>query len=465
MQVRTETDALGPVAVPAGAYYGARTARALPLFRIGSERWPRPFLRALGLVKQAAALTLADLGELDRRRAGLIAQAAAEMAAGKLDDHFPLTIWQTGSGTHTNINANEVLANRANELAGRPRGSYDPIHPLDHVNRAQSSNDVMPTAMHVALAGEIARCLMPALARLGDELTARAQAFAELVKVGRTHLMDAVPLTLGQEFAAWSTQVRQAEAGLGVACDGLHAVTLGGTAVGTGLNAPAGYAEAAIARLGELAGLPLRPVEDRLAAQSAHDAVIQASAALRTAAVALVKVAGDVRLLASGPRAGLGELIMPLNELGSSAMPGKVNPTQAEALSLVCLQVCGNDLATTLGGLLGQLDLNTYKPLLVHNTLQSTRLLADACESFRVFAVTDLQADGRQIAQQRERSLGAAAALVRLIGDERTAAAVLHARQHDLSLREAVARLGLMSDQDYDRAMAALLPDRQRPLI
>jgi fumarate hydratase class II len=457
---REERDALGSVPVPADAYYGAHTARAIPLFRIGTERLPRPFLRALALIKQAAAETLAELGELDAAAAGAIARAAGEMAAGELDDHFPLPVWQTGSGTHTNINANEVLANRANELAGRPLGSYDPVHPLDHVNRGQSSNDVIPTALHVSLASELATRLEPELEALAVALAGKAGEFADLRKVGRTHLMDAAPVTLGMEFASWAAQVRHAVRALRAAREELHAVPLGGTAVGTGLNAPPGFAEAAIARLAALAELPLRPVDDRLAAQGAHDAVVQASGSLRTTAVALMKLANDVRLLASGPRCGFGELRLPANELGSSAMPGKINPTQAEALTLVCAQVCGNDLASAVGGLLSQLELNTFKPLLAHNALQSVALLADACRSFRVHGLDGLEADQERLREMSEKSLGVAAALVKKVGYDRAAEAVLLALREDLTLRAAVRQLDLMTDDEYDAAMDALLPDQ-----
>ncbi len=398
-RTRIETDSLGELAVPADAYYGAQTARAVANFPIGEDRWPRAMLVALGQVKAAAAATNAELGALAPELAALIEQAAREVAAGALDAHFPVPLWQTGSGTQLNMNANEVIAGRANELAGEGRGGKRPVHPNDHVNRSQSSNDVIPTALHIAAAGAIGARLLPALDALAAALAERAAAFADLVKIGRTHLMDAVPLTLGQEFSGWAHQVAAARARVAGTLPALCEVALGGTAVGTGLGAPVGFAERAIARLALETGLPLVRARNAFAAQGAHDAVVAASGAQRDLAVALIKIANDIRLLGSGPRAGLGELILPANEPGSSIMPGKVNPTQAEALVMVCARAIGNDAAVAIGGLSGHLELNAAKPLLAHCLLESTTLLADAARSFAERCVVGILPDHAAISR------------------------------------------------------------------
>jgi fumarate hydratase class II len=403
MDLRIETDSLGEVRVPAEAYYGAQTARALTNFPIGQDRMPTPLIHALGLIKQCAAEAHLALGTLDPQRGGLIVQAAAEVAGGQLDDQFPLSVWQTGSGTQTNMNVNEVIAGRANELAGGSRGGREPVHPNDHVNLGQSSNDVIPAAMHLAAVAHIKDLLLPALEELLTAFSERQTAFADVVKIGRTHLMDAVPLTMGQEISGWAHQIEAGRDRVVAALDGLFELALGGTAVGTGLNAPPGFPRETIRRLAEVTGRPFRPARNRFAAQGGHDAVVATSGALRGLAVSLIKIAGDVRLLASGPRCGLGELRLPANEQGSSIMPGKVNPTQAEALHMVCAQVIGHDAAIGVGGMSGHLQLNANKPLLAHCLLHQCRLLADACLSFSRRCIAGMEPDREQIAGYLDR--------------------------------------------------------------
>ncbi|MCC7276639.1 MAG: class II fumarate hydratase, partial [Alphaproteobacteria bacterium] len=375
-EVRIETDSFGPIAVPADRLWGAQTQRSLENFRIGSERMPAELIHAFGLLKQAAARTNVALGALDPDLGRAVDTAAGEVAAGRLDAHFPLVVWQTGSGTQTNMNLNEVIANRAAEILGDRRGGGR-VHPNDHVNRSQSSNDSFPTAMHVAAVRAIEGLLLPALDHLARLLRAKADGFADVVKLGRTHLQDAVPMTLGQEVGAWATQVEDAADGVRAALTRLRAVPQGGTAVGTGLNAPEGFAARFAVELSRLAGSEFVPARDRFAAMAAHDAFVAASGALNALAVALTKVGNDVRLLGSGPRAGLGELLLPENEPGSSIMPGKVNPTQAEALTMVAAQVMGNHVTITVAGAQGHLQLNVFKPVIIHAFLQSVRLLAD----------------------------------------------------------------------------------------
>jgi fumarate hydratase class II len=449
MATRTERDTLGTVEVPADRYWGAQTARSLDNFRIGTERMPREMIRALGIVKKAAALANAELGVLDERRADLIARAADEVVTGELDDHFPLVVWQTGSGTQTNMNANEVIANRAIEIAGGILGSKDPVHPNDHVNRCQSSNDVFPTAMHIAAADRIVHHLRPALVHLRDALAAKRDEHADVVKIGRTHLMDAVPMTLGQEFGAWAHQLDKDLERLDAATVDLLELALGGTAIGTGLNAHPGFASAAIGHLARLTGLPFVAAPDRFAALAAHDAVVQASGALVTLAASLTKIANDIRLLGSGPRCGLGELVLPANEPGSSIMPGKVNPTQCEALAMVAAQVMGNHTAITFGGASGHLQLNTFKPLLAHNLLQSIRLLGDACRSFADRCVAGLRADRARIEGLLERSLMLVTALAPRIGYDDAARIAKHAFENGLTLRQAAVELGLLTEAQF----------------
>jgi fumarate hydratase class II len=450
MATRTERDSLGTVEVPADRYWGAQTARSLDNFRIGTERMPREMIRALGIVKQAAVLANAGLGVLDQRLAGLIVRAADEVIAGELDDHFPLSVWQTGSGTQTNMNANEVIANRAIELAGGALGSKDPIHPNDHVNCGQSSNDAFPTAMHIAAAERIVHHLRPAVVHLRDALAAKRDEFADVVKIGRTHLMDAVPLTLGQEFGAWAHQLDKDIERLDAGLADLYELALGGTAVGTGLNSHPGFADAAIGHIARLTGLPFVAAPNRFAALAAHDAVVQASGTLATLAGSLAKVANDIRLLGSGPRCGLGELVLPANEPGSSIMPGKVNPTQSEALAMVAAQVMGNHVAVSFGGASGHLELNTYKPLLIHNLLQSVRLLGDCSRSFADHCVAGLRADRTRIDELLGRSLMLVTALAPRIGYDNAARIANKAYDEGLTLRQAAVALGLLTEVQFD---------------
>ena len=411
---------------------------------------PREMIRALGIVKKAAALANAELGVLDERRADLIVRAADEVIDGALDDHFPLVVWQTGSGTQTNMNANEVIANRAISLAGGVLGSKDPVHPNDHVNRGQSSNDAFPTAMHIAAAERIVHHLRPAVVHLRDALAAKRDEHANLVKIGRTHLMDAVPMTLGQEFGAWAHQLDKDLERLDAATVDLLELALGGTAVGTGLNTHPGFATAAIGHLARLTDLPFVSAPDRFAALAAHDAVVQASGTLATLAASLTKIANDIRLLGSGPRCGLGELVLPANEPGSSIMPGKVNPTQCEALAMVAAQVVGNHVAVTVGGASGHLQLNTLKPLLAHNLLQSIRLLGDACRSFADHCVAGLRADRARIEELLERSLMLVTVLAPRIGYDNAARIAKHAFEKGLTLRQAAVELGLLTEAQFD---------------
>jgi fumarate hydratase class II len=450
-QTRTERDSMGAIEVRADRYWGAQTERSLHHFKIGDDRMPVEVVRALGLVKKACALVNAELGLLDRRRAELIVRAADEVVAGKLDDHFPLSVWQTGSGTQSNMNANEVIANRAIELAGGRLGSKDPIHPNDHVNMSQSSNDAFPTAMHVAAATAVVRHLVPSVGALRAALRAKSLEFADIVKIGRTHLQDAVPLTLGQEFSGWVAQLDAGIARIETTLPGLLALAIGATAVGTGLNAPPGFGEAVALKIAESTGLGFTSAANKFAALAAHDELVMASGALRTLAGSLLKVANDIRWLASGPRSGLGELRLPENEPGSSIMPGKVNPTQCEALMMVATQVIGHDTAITLAGSQGNFELNTMKPVIIFNFLRSARLLGDACRSFREFCVVGIAADRRRIAELVERSLMLVTALSPHIGYDK-AAAIAHKAHHEgLTLREAALALGYVTAEEYDR--------------
>jgi len=449
-KTRTESDSLGTIEVPADRYWGAQTERSRHHFAIGDDRMPVEVVRAFGLLKKACALVNAELGRLDRRRAELIVRAADEVIEGTLDDHFPLVVWQTGSGTQSNMNANEVIANRAIELAGGRLGSKDPLHPNDHVNMSQSSNDTFPTAMHLAAATAVVRRLLPSVGALRDALAAKSREFADIVKIGRTHLQDAVPLTLGQEFSGY---VAQLDAGLGrieTTLPGLLALAIGGTAVGTGLNAPPGFGEAVAAKLADLTGLGFTTAPNKFAALAAHDELVMASGALRTLAGSLLKIANDIRWLASGPRSGLGELRLPENEPGSSIMPGKVNPTQCEALAMVATQVLGHDTAIAFAGAQGNFELNVYKPLIIFDFLHSVRLLADACRSFREFCVEGIEANRERIAELVERSLMLVTALAPHIGYDK-AAAIAHKADHEgLTLREAALALGHVTPEQYD---------------
>jgi fumarate hydratase class II len=450
---RTETDSMGPIEVPADRYWGAQTQRSLHHFAIGdpaAERMPSELVHAMGLLKQACAEVNDAAGRLPDGVGPLLVQAAQEVAAGELDEHFPLYIWQTGSGTQTNMNTNEVIANRAIELAGGVLGSKDPVHPNDHVNKSQSSNDTFPTAMHVAAATALVRVLIPSVRRLRHELAARATEFDDIVKIGRTHLQDAVPLTLGQEFSGYVAQLDADVERLEVSLPGLYELAIGGTAVGTGLNAPEGFDTAVSARIAELSGLPFVSAPNKFAALAAHDAMVFASGALATLAASLTKIANDLRWLGSGPRSGLGELSLPANEPGSSIMPGKVNPTQAEAMTMVAAQVYGNDAAVKFAGSQGNFELNVYKPVMAANVIRSARLLADACDSFREFAVAGVEANRARIAELVAQSLMLVTALNPTIGYDRAAEVAKKAHQDGTTLREAALALGYVTPEEFD---------------
>jgi fumarate hydratase, class II len=444
---------MGEIEVPAERYWGAQTARSLIHFPIGDDKMPRPLIRAIGILKEACALTNAELGKLDRRSADLIVQAAREVTEGVLDDEFPLRIWQTGSGTQTNMNANEVIANRAIEIAGGTLGSKTPVHPNDDVNMSQSSNDTFPTAMHIAAAEQVNQALLPALRALRDSLAQKADDFQDIVKIGRTHLMDAVPLTLGQEFSGYVAQLDADIERVEESLPGLYELALGGSAVGTGLNTHPEFAARAATQIAQLTGLPFVSAPNKFAALAAHDALVHASGALRTTAVSLTKIADDIRWLGSGPRSGLGELILPPNEPGSSIMPGKVNPTQCEAMIMVCVQVMGNDSAIAIAGSRGNFELNVCKPVMIHNFLSSTRLLADSCGTFREFCVEGLEPNREQIREHLVRSLMLVTALNPLIGYDKAAAVAKKAYAEGTSLRDAVIALGYMSGEEFDKAV------------
>jgi len=451
MENRTEIDSLGKVDVPEDKYYGAQTARSLQHFKIGNERMPKEVIRAFGILKKAAALVNKDLGILDAAKADLIVQAADEVIAGKLDEHFPLVVWQTGSGTQSNMNANEVISNRAIEIAGGEIGSKDPIHPNDDVNKAQSSNDTFPTAMHIAAVEEIHTKLVPAVEGLRDELLNKSEEFNAVIKIGRTHLMDAVPLTLGQEFSGYVQQMQNALDRIQGALPRVYQLALGGTAVGTGLNTHPEFAQKSAARIAELTDKPFVSAPNKFEALAAHDAMVELSGALKTLATSLMKIANDIRWLGSGPRCGLAELSLPANEPGSSIMPGKVNPTQCEAMTMVCAQVMGNDTAVTVGGASGNFELNVFKPLIIYNVLQSIRLLGDACNSFNKYCVSGLKANLENIDAHLKNSLMLVTALNPYIGYDNAAKAAKKAYAEKKTLKEAVVELGLLSAEDFDK--------------
>ena len=449
-QTRIESDSMGKIEVPNDRYYGAQTARSLIHFDIGRETMPPELIRAFGVLKKAAALVNKDLGKLSPEKTELIVQAADEVIAGKLDEHFPLHIWQTGSGTQTNMNANEVISNRAIEIAGGALGSKKPIHPNDDVNMSQSSNDTFPTAMHIAAASRVKEVLIPAVERLRDALAAKAGVFSDVVKIGRTHLMDATPLTVGQEMSGWVSQLDRDVERLRMVLPGLYDLAIGGTAVGTGLNAHPEFAARAARKISELTGLPFASHPNKFAALSAHDEIVFASGALKTLAASLMKIANDVRWLASGPRAGFGELILPENEPGSSIMPGKVNPTQSEAMTMVAVQVFGNDAAIGFAGSQGNFQLNVFKPVMIHNFLNSVRLLADACRSFVDHCVLGMELDLGRIEQNVKNSLMLVTALSPKIGYDK-AAEIAHTAHHEhTSLREAALKLGYLTAKEFD---------------
>jgi fumarate hydratase, class II len=448
---RIERDSMGEIAVPADRYWGAQTQRSLENFRIGGERMPMALIRALALEKKAAALANTAMGELDPRLGNAIVAAAEEVIAGKLDNEFPLVVWQTGSGTQTNMNMNEVLANRANEILGGARGSKAPVHPNDHVNRSQSSNDSFPTAMHIAAVEEIERRLLPSLRHLHGALAEKARAFADIVKIGRTHLQDATPLTLGQEFGGYARQIALGIERVAGTLPRLYLLAQGGTAVGTGLNAPAAFAERFAETLAAITQIPFRSAPDKFEALASHDALIEASGALNVLAASLTKIGSDIRLMGSGPRCGLGELHLPENEPGSSIMPGKVNPTQVEALLMVAAQVIGNHVAITFAGSQGQFELNVMKPVIIYNLLQSMRLIADASRSFADHCVAGLAPDRERIAALMERSLMLVTALAPHIGYDKAAQIAHKAHVENLDLKEAALALGYVGAEEFER--------------
>jgi fumarate hydratase class II len=454
-ETRQETDSFGAIDVPAERYWGAQTQRSLENFRISEERMPRPLVHALGLVKQAAARANRRLGELEPALAEAIEAAAAEVAAGDRDEEFPLVVWQTGSGTQSNMNANEVISNRAIEALGGTRGSKKPVHPNDHVNRGQSSNDTFPTAMHVAAALEIRDRLVPALERLHKALDEKARSFADLVKIGRTHMQDATPLTLGQEFSGYAAQLENGLRRVRQALDELMPLAQGGTAVGTGLNTHPDFAVAIAEELAALTGLPFRTAENKFEALATHDAVVSAHGALNSLAAGLFKIANDIRLLGSGPRAGIGELILPENEPGSSIMPGKVNPTQTEALTMVCVRVFGNQTVITVAGSQGHLELNVFKPVIADAMLQSIRLLADASRSFSENCVEGLEANRDQLTALTGRSLMLVTALAPVVGYDAAAKIAKDAHKNGTTLRYEAIRSGLVDESTFDRIVDA----------
>ncbi|HWS56803.1 MAG TPA: class II fumarate hydratase [Pyrinomonadaceae bacterium] len=447
--VRVESDTMGEVEVASDKYWGAQTQRSLHHFDIGFDVMPREMIRALGVLKKAAALVNQDLGKLDAERARLIARAADEVIEGKLDAHFPLRVWQTGSGTQTNMNANEVISNRAIEMAGGVMGSKKPVHPNDHVNMSQSSNDTFPTAMHIAAAEQF-NALIPEVERLRDAIEAKAREFCDVVKIGRTHLQDATPLTVGQEFSGWASLVERDAERLRAVLPGLYDLAIGGTAVGTGLNSHPEFAERAAAKIAELTGLPFRPHPNKFAALSAHDEVVFASGALKTLAGSLMKIANDIRWLASGPRAGFGELILPENEPGSSIMPGKVNPTQSEAMTMVAVQVMGNDAAVGFAGSQGNFELNVFNPVMIHNLLHSVRLLRDACRSFVEHCVVGIELNRARIEEHLRNSLMLVTALNPHLGYDNAAKIAKHAHRQGISLKESAVELGLLTPEQFD---------------
>jgi fumarate hydratase class II len=450
-KTRIESDAFGPLAIPADKLWGAQTERSLHNFRISSERMPIEIVRALGLIKRAAAEVNRDLGPLDGRRAKAIIAVAQDIADGRLDEHFPLLVWQTGSGTQSNMNVNEVIANAANVALGGKLGAKKPVHPNDHVNMSQSSNDSIPSAMHIAAAIEIHHHLLPALMRLHAALDKKAKAFAKIVKIGRTHTMDATPLTLGQEFSGYAAQVKSAAMRLAVAQRELYPLAQGGTAVGTGLNSKPKFAKAFARRIAQLTKLPFTSAPNKFEHMAGHDAYVFVHGALSAAATALFKIANDIRLLGSGPRSGLGELILPSNELGSSIMPGKTNPTQSEALTMVCCQVFGNQTTVTVAGSQGHFELNVYKPVLAYAMLQSIRLLGDAVTSFTDNCVTGIRANEPRIRELMQRSLMLVTALAPRIGYDKAAQVAKAAHTNGTTLREEAVRLGFVSGAEFDR--------------
>ncbi len=453
MEYRKESDSMGTVEVPNDRYYGAQTQRSLNNFKIGEERFPRPFIRAYGLLKKAAATVNERLGNLDRTLATAIRQAADEVIEGKWDDHFPLVVWQTGSGTQTNMNFNEVIANRAIEILGGQLGSKTPVHPNDHVNMAQSTNDTFPTAINIATVESVTHHLLPALEKLQAALEAKAKAFNSIVKLGRTHLQDATPLSLGQEFSGYTAQVKNGIARVKQALNSCYALAMGGTAVGTGLNTVAGFGDQVAKEIADITGLPFVTAPNKFEALAAQDSIVEMSGALKVLAGSLFKIANDLRWLASGPRSGIGEIILPSNEPGSSIMPGKVNPTQCEAMTMVCTQVMGNDVTITLAGASGNFELNVYRPVIAFNILQSVRLLGDVCDSFTRNAVVGIEPNEERIWHNLHNSLMLVTALNPYIGYDKAAQVAKKAYQENKTLRETVIELGYMSGEEFDRVV------------
>ncbi len=450
MAFRIEYDTMGEVQVPADRYWGAQTQRSIDNFKIGGQKMPIEVIRAFAILKKAAAMTNVELTSFPQEKATLIAQVCDEILAGKLDDHFPLVVWQTGSGTQSNMNVNEVIANRATEIHGGEMGQKSFIHPNDDVNKSQSSNDTFPTAMHIAAYSHLVDYMMPRVQKLHQTLSEKAAAFQDVVKIGRTHLMDATPLTVGQELSGYAMQIQRGLEAVTYSLAHLRELALGGTAVGTGLNAPKGYAEKVADKIAELAGHPFVTAENKFESLSAHDAIVEASGALRRLAVSLMTIGNNVRLLASGPRCGIGELIIPENEPGSSIMPGKVNPTQAEALTMVCAQVIGNDAAIAVAGTHGHFQLNVFKPVMIYNLLMSSRLLGDACESFDEHLAVGIEPNYPRIREHLNNSLMLVTALNTHIGYDKAAKIAKLAHQNHLTLKQAAIQLGFLTEEQFD---------------
>ncbi len=450
METRTETDSMGEIEVPANRYYGAQTARSLIHFDIGAETMPRELIRGMGILKKASALVNAELGLMPEDIKNLIAKAADEVIDGKLDDHFPLRVWQTGSGTQSNMNSNEVIANRGIELAGGVIGSKDPVHPNDHVNMGQSSNDTFPTAMHIAAVERIRDALIPSLTTLAESFQKKTAEFKDIIKIGRTHLMDATPLTLGQEFSGYTTQLEYALDRINGCMPRMYQIALGGTAVGTGLNSHRDFPEKVAIQIADITGCPFVTAPNKFESLAAHDAIVEASGVLKTIACSLMKIANDIRWLGSGPRCGIGEIILPANEPGSSIMPGKVNPTQSEAMTMVAAQVIGNDTAINVGGSSGNFELNVFKPVMIYNLLQSIRLLADSCRSFNDHCVVGIEPSKTQIEKHLNGSLMLVTALNPHIGYDNAAKVAKKAYQENTTLKESAVALGLLTAEEFD---------------
>lgn len=450
MEYRIETDTMGEVKVPVDKYYGAQTGRSLMNFKIGGEKMPPELIKAFGILKKAAALTNMELGLLDSEKASLITEAAQEVIDGKLDGNFPLVVWQTGSGTQSNMNLNEVIANRAIEIAGGVIGSKKPIHPNDDVNKAQSSNDTFPTAMHIAAAMAVNERLIPMVTKLRDALAEKSKEFADVIKIGRTHLMDATPLTLGQEFSGYVQQLTNGLKRIENSLPFVYELALGGTAVGTGLNTHPEFALKSAAKIALITGLPFVTAPNKFEALAGHDAMVDLHGVLKTLAASLMKIANDIRWLGSGPRSGIGELNLPENEPGSSIMPGKVNPTQSEAMTMVCAQVFGNDVAVNFGGAMGNFELNVFKPVIIYNVLQSTRLIADACESFTDNCVVGIEANRKNIKNHVDNSLMLVTSLNPHIGYDNAAKIAKKAHKEHKTLKETTLELGLLTEEQFD---------------